>query len=291
MTLSIDPQLILDATDWADGSTDLASMLETIRQWATQRERSTTAFQLNGQPLPGVVRWACADTVRQGYGVFMDSDGLFYPCDADDVTTVGKCCGVAMGHAFITGDLVDIAFHGLIAIPGFGFVAGSRYYLGSGGAIATSPPSGGYIQRVGWGLSDDSILVEITTPADEYAVPIESALNVVTLTAGEVIGYPRAVVQGIDSKVYKWDISNPDHHGRLFGITRTSAIAPDSEIQVITSGSVPGRGFGFVSGTPYFAGADGAITITPATAGSFQFLGVGGANDTLLLRPSNLVWR
>jgi len=97
----------------------------------------------------------------------------------------------------------------------------------------------------------------------------------VDLTAGQNLSTGRVVI--VDAgKAWYFQNTDAAHHGRAYGITKTSATA-NGTVTVALSGIVEDSAFGFAADTVLWVGADGEIFNTqPVTGVIFQKAGVAG---------------
>lgn len=131
-------------------------------------------------------------------------------------------------------------------------------------------------------ISKGSIKTYKTTMA-EYAALIGAA-NISSYPAGEIIPSQRAVVL-IGGQLFLFDPANPAHYKKTVGITKQAAGIIGTVIDVWTSGKADGFGGTLLADNIYYAGASGALTVTPtSTPGEFvQFLGFAIDANTMLI--------
>lgn len=109
------------------------------------------------------------------------------------------------------------------------------------------------------------------------------APTVVSLVAGEALGYPR-VVNIIAGKAY---LFNPltAIAGSVVGLT-TASVALGAIATIQPKGELLYTGWGLVTDKVMYAGANGVLSVTPPSSGLVQPIGVALTSDTLLIRPS-----
>ncbi len=95
--------------------------------------------------------------------------------------------------------------------------------------------------------------------------------NTLTFFAGESLSTGIAVIVE-DNFVYKYDISNILHLGRVIGITKTSGVLNDS-IKVQTTGIVSDMAYSFDIMKPCFVGVAATITTTVPSGAIMQPIG------------------
>jgi hypothetical protein len=100
-----------------------------------------------------------------------------------------------------------------------------------------------------------------------------------TLPCGENISGGNAVMV-VDGKLYKLNVLNPAHSGRLFGIARQAGVVND-EVEVITSGICILSGWGLVPDSKQFVKTDSQIGSTPPVVGDVVSVGVSLSSDKL----------
>jgi len=138
-----------------------------------------------------------------------------------------------------------------------------------------------------------SVIEQIMTVTDFQPVlavnngnAIQSPNSIISLTAGEAIGYPRVVMLAGGS-VYLFDpIANAAQS--VVGITLHSATF-GLPVQVQTSGELFYNGWGLTPGVTYYANDFGVVTDTPPVLGIWQPLGIAIDSDTLSLNIKNTI--
>lgn len=94
--------------------------------------------------------------------VMLGTDGLIYlyqPIEAN----YGKLIGM-VNAAIMTGNTGAAIEAGMLESIGFGFSAGVPYYAIADGKFSDTPPSSGLIHRIGVGVSNDKININISEP-------------------------------------------------------------------------------------------------------------------------------
>jgi len=110
--------------------------------------------------------------------------------------------------------------------------------------------------------------------------------NLISLIAGEVLGYPRAVMT-VAGKAMLFDPIT-GVAGSVVGLTTASAVV-DATVSVLTQGKLTYTGWSLTQGSRYYAGNAGVVSLTPVTSGNMQPIGVALTSDTLLLNITNPV--
>jgi len=110
--------------------------------------------------------------------------------------------------------------------------------------------------------------------------------NLISLIAGEALGYPRAVMT-VAGKVM---LFNPATSiaGSVVGLTTASAVL-NAVTPILTQGKLTYTGWGLTQGSRYYAGNAGVVSLTPVASGNMQPIGVALTPDTLLLNITNPV--
>jgi hypothetical protein len=101
-------------------------------------------------------------------------------------------------------------------------------------------------------------------------------------TAGESISGGKVVTVGDDGKVYVFNPLNENHYGKMCGIAKQAA-AVGSELEIYFSGEALEVGSGWKAGVVYFIGANGLLTSIPPATGIIKMMGLGVADDTVLI--------
>ena len=115
------------------------------------------------------------------------------------------------------------------------------------------------------------------------AQPINStSSNVITAIAGENISGGKAVIINTDGLVHVYDITNEAHYGLSVGIAKTAATTGNT-IDVFINGIVTEGGSGWLAGIKYYVSSTGILSNTPPVSGLTKLVGVGTANDKILI--------
>ena len=109
-----------------------------------------------------------------------------------------------------------------------------------------------------------------------------------TYTAGQTLGGQRVVMVS-GGKAFYFNPLNDLNIGKVLGITNQSATL-NSQIDVVTGGSVVDIGWGLITDSIYYAGFNGTITtMLPISPFVFQRIGVATDANTLKLEFSEPV--
>lgn len=144
---------------------------------------------------------------------------------------------------------------------------------GPAGATGAGVPTGGTVGQVATKLSSADYDIEWANPG--------AASNLETYPAGENLNAGRLVV--IDGgEAFYFQISNPLHAGRAFGITKSSALT-GNDVTIQPSGIVTDAAFSALTETPVWAIANGQISNTRPAPGLIQKVGVGLGSNKILI--------
>lgn len=113
----------------------------------------------------------------------------------------------------------------------------------------------------------------------------QSAGFEITKIAGENIPGGAAVIIDVTGRAYLFDPSNDNHYSKSVGIARHSAME-DHSIDICFAGEIVVAGSGWVAGTVYYVGAGGVLTPAIPAVGTPCMIGVGTAQDTILIKVS-----
>ena len=128
------------------------------------------------RPLNGAIirRFAAGAAVSVGQAVYVDSSGDVQPADADAAAAsqargVVVAVGVAGATSAATGEQVDVATHGPVALGTSGLTDGSAVYVSTtAGAMDQTAPaaSGDFPFVIGWAEADSVLYVQpqVTVP-------------------------------------------------------------------------------------------------------------------------------
>ena len=109
-----------------------------------------------------LVAEAPAGTAITANMVVYTQGGALYPASCTDQSTEGRVVGIALNGASI-GESVQYIIEGLRTDPSYSFTEGGLLFVGVSGAITqTAPVSPAYIQRIGWALTEHTILVDVS---------------------------------------------------------------------------------------------------------------------------------
>lgn len=100
--------------------------------------------------------------------------------------------------------------------------------------------------------------------------------------AGEIISGGKAVMINSDGKAYVFDINNENNYGKMCGIAK-EGVTTGSLLNVFVTGIATEVGSGWSAGNVYYVSSTGFLTMTPPPAGIRKTIGVGVANDKVLL--------
>jgi len=114
-------------------------------------------------------------------------------------------------------------------------------------------------------------------PQGEPGPPAEMPL----LVAARALGGHRAVVAVGDDRVDYASADQPDHAGRVLGITAGAVDAAEA-VRVVIAGPMVEPSWNWVSG-PVFVGLDGLLTQAPPASGFVQVVGAALAPTRLLV--------
>lgn len=107
--------------------------------------------------------------------------------------------------------------------------------------------------------------------------------NEITRPAGETIATGIAVIIDADGRVYHYDITNPDHYGKLCGVSRQAALKGNL-LDVCVSGELTEAGSGWRAGDMYYVGSGGVLQVEVPATGTPCVIAVGTAADTILVK-------
>lgn len=111
-----------------------------------------------GSDIPGIAVVAAVDL--GGHRV-VTVDGLY--ADASDITTMNKGAGLTV-VAVSAGQTTAAYNTGVITEPSWNWSVGQPVYLGLNGLLTQTPPTTGYLLRIGQPKSATSLIVEIAQP-------------------------------------------------------------------------------------------------------------------------------
>lgn len=116
-----------------------------------------------------------------------------------------------------------------------------------------------------------------------------AASETVDMVAGQNMSSGRVVI--VDGgKAWYFQNTDAAHHGRAYGITKTSATT-NGTVAVAISGIVEDSAFGFAADTVLWVGADGEIFNTqPVTGVIFQKAGVASGAKKMKIDFSNSLY-
>lgn len=102
--------------------------------------------------------FVCAFNGPGGIAVVMDTDGRVIPYDIDNITHNDRYVGITE-----TGNTIDhvtrVVTHGVMYVPGAGWIKGSPYYIGANSYLTPTAPVSGTVRPVGVAVDTDRLLV------------------------------------------------------------------------------------------------------------------------------------
>ena len=144
---------------------------------------------------------------------------------------------------------------------------------GPAGDAGAGLPTGGSVGQIPVKLSGSDYDIEWQNPG--------AASNLETFTAGENINAGRLVVIESGAAWY-FQISDPAHAGRAFGISKSSATTGNT-VTIQPSGIVTDAGFSSLSQTPVWAIANGQLSNTRPSTGNIQKVGLYIGSNKILI--------
>lgn len=144
---------------------------------------------------------------------------------------------------------------------------------GATGPAGPGVPTGGTVGQVLAKLSSTDYDTEWQNPG--------AASNLETYPAGENLSAGRLVI--IDAgQAFYFQVSDPDHAGRAFGITRSSATTGNN-VTIQPSGIVTDAAYASLTETTVWAIANGQVSNTRPVSGHVQKVGVYLGSNKLLI--------
>lgn len=95
--------------------------------------------------------------------VFMASDGTARPADSENPSHAGRILGIVKSSQ-AEGLVASIQIAGEIENPAWDLEVGDAYFLGSGGEITLTPPSRGFVQRIGVAKTPKKLVINLGEP-------------------------------------------------------------------------------------------------------------------------------
>lgn len=96
--------------------------------------------------------------INGGKAVMCDTDGKIYPFNIANPYHYDKYIGVAQTSTNY-GDLCTVVISGENSLIGSGWTKGTPYYIGSTSFLTSTPPTSGWVQQVGVGIDENTILI------------------------------------------------------------------------------------------------------------------------------------
>lgn len=144
---------------------------------------------------------------------------------------------------------------------------------GGTGVPGDGLPTGGTVGQVLTKLNSTDYAAEWANPG--------AASNLETYAAGENVSAGRLVI--IDGgEAFYYQISDPTHAGRSFGITKSSATTGNN-VTIQPSGIVTDAGFSALTEGTVWAIANGQVSSTRPTSGNVQKVGVYLGSNKILI--------
>lgn len=114
-------------------------------------------------------------------------------------------------------------------------------------------------------------------------VSLTASIPEITRETGENIASGLAVIIWTNNKIYKYDITNPNHIGLTCGVSKTSATTGNDIVVVLVGGVLTDVGSGWNSGLSYYISATSTLTTTAPTTGVIKKIATGINVDTIII--------
>jgi len=98
-----------------------------------------------------------------GHKVVSASGGGAFKASSTNAGNIQGAVGISL-NAAATGETVNIATSGRVDEPSWSWPVGKPIFLGTDGALVVTPPTTGYLLRVGISLAPTALLVQLTAP-------------------------------------------------------------------------------------------------------------------------------
>lgn len=120
------------------------------------------ALLSSGSEVLDITRDAAA-TIHSLRAVKLASDGI-REVDITDAADLGAAIGLSL-VAGSTSDPIDVRQKGLVEDSGLSLTAGLNVWIGSGGALTQTPPTGvAWSQVIGWAVDTHKIYITLSVP-------------------------------------------------------------------------------------------------------------------------------
>jgi len=130
--------------------------------------------------------------------------------------------------------------------------------------VVTSPGTAEFV------AFPEPAIIEIIEVAEQGppGPPGADGASTLRLIAGAALGGHRAVLLDADSQAQYASADDPDHFGRVVGIT-TGAAVSGAPVDVLRGGELVEPGWAWAPGLPVYLGINGVLTQVPPVAPSF----------------------
>lgn len=98
--------------------------------------------------------------VNGGQVVFVTTTNTVQAANSSNVTHAGRIVGIASATT-AESDTVRVQKAGSIICPVWNLTPGNIYYLGAGGDIASTPPTTGFVQKIGVAETSTKLVIQI----------------------------------------------------------------------------------------------------------------------------------
>lgn len=98
--------------------------------------------------------------INAGQVVFVTTTNTVQAANSSNVTHAGRVVGIASATT-AESDTVRVQKAGSIICPVWNLTPGNIYYLGAGGDIASTPPTTGFVQKIGVAETSTKLVIQI----------------------------------------------------------------------------------------------------------------------------------
>jgi hypothetical protein len=110
-----------------------------------------------------VMQVIAGQDLSAGRAVFLDTDGLAYYADQDNLAHKDSVLGVTV-QAILTNDAGNVQVSGMLVDENWNFTSNNPLFVGMNGDITQTVPETGYICKLGWAMSQTVIFIRIKQP-------------------------------------------------------------------------------------------------------------------------------